>query len=111
MARLTALPPRLSRLDTRIAAPPPKPVEPHYATPEHRRWRRAVVARAGGRCEAPGCGRAEPRMFADHVVELRDGGSALDLANGRCLCGSCHSKKTHRQKVLRQSTFARGRGV
>jgi hypothetical protein len=32
-------------------------------------------------------------MFADHVVELRDGGSALDLANGRCLCGSCHSKK------------------
>ena len=33
-------------------------------------------------------------MFADHRVELRDGGAALDPDNGQCLCGSCHTRKT-----------------
>lgn len=33
-------------------------------------------------------------MFADHIVERRDGGALHDLANGQCLCGRCHSRKT-----------------
>lgn len=33
-------------------------------------------------------------LIADHIVELRDGGSPTDLANGRTLCAMCHSRKT-----------------
>jgi hypothetical protein len=44
-------------------------------------------------------------MYADHIVELRDGGALLDLNNGQCLCGSHHEIKTmtaraHRLKAL-----------
>jgi 5-methylcytosine-specific restriction enzyme A len=40
-------------------------------------------------------------MFADHVVELRDGGSPFDLANGRCLCGAHHTRKTNEARAKR----------
>ncbi len=75
------------------ANPPPKMANPIYATEQHKLWRANVIKRAHGRCEWLFCGRREPRMFADHIVELRDGGS-YDLANGQCLCGSHHTAKT-----------------
>lgn len=92
---------RVLAADLRRARPPPKEADPWYATPEHRAWRDGVIARAGGRCEEPGCGRTERRMFADHIRELRDGGDPLDPVNGRCLCGRCHSLKTARARAAR----------
>lgn len=47
-------------------------------------------------------------MFADHIVERRDGGAELDLANGRCLCGSHHSRVTAAARVRRQRQTAAG---
>ena len=40
-------------------------------------------------------------MFADHIVELKDGGAPYDLNNGQCLCGSCHTRKTVAERVRR----------
>ena len=84
-----------------------KQVDEAYQSAEHRTWRDAVIARAGARCEAVDggvrCRKAAPyhRMFADHVVELRDGGARLDPANGQCLCGAHHSAKTAAARAAR----------
>lgn len=94
--------PRVSALDTSIAAPPPKQAAPIYSTPEYAAWRRAVIARAAGRCQRPGCGREGVRLFADHVVELQDGGDPFDVTNGQALCGSCHTAKTAAERAKRQ---------
>jgi nitrite reductase/ring-hydroxylating ferredoxin subunit len=40
-------------------------------------------------------------MFADHIVEVKDGGAKFDLANGQCLCGSCHTRKTAAARAQR----------
>lgn len=101
--KLARLGSRVATLDLRTVAPSPKTAEPIYGTPEHRRWRAIVIARAGGRCQAPGCGRVERRMFADHIVELQDGGAPFDPANGQCLCGSCHTRKTASERSRRQA--------
>lgn len=92
--RLAALPARIGSVDPRRLQPMPKVVDNHYHTPEHRAWRAAVIRRAGGQCQAAGCGRGGVRLFADHVVELKDGGAPFDLGNGQALCGACHSRKT-----------------
>lgn len=99
--RLTALAPRVGMIDTRRVRPAPKQVEPIYKSAQYQAWRAAVIARASGRCQRPGCGRAERRMFADHIVELRDGGAPFDVGNGQCLCGSCHTAKTVAARAAR----------
>jgi len=99
---MRALKPLVGVRDFRVLKPEPKAADPVYLTPEYRRWRETVIARAGRRCEGADertgrrCEKAEPqhRMFADHVVEVRDGGALFDPANGRCLCGSHHTRKT-----------------
>ena len=101
--RVKMLKPRIALLEPRVAMLKTKRAAPIYSTPEHRAWRAEVIARAGGRCQWPGCGRAEQRMFADHVVELQDGGHALDVANGQCLCGSHHSHKTALERARRHA--------
>lgn len=101
MARLRTLPPRLAVADLRTAKPAPKTADPHYQTQEHRAWSAAVIRRAGGVCQGERCGRTDTRLFADHIVELKDGGAALDPANGQALCGTCHTTKTHRQRARR----------
>ena len=58
--------PALRSAELSIAKLPPKIAEPFYLTPKHRAWRAAV-------CEWPNCGQREPRMFADHIVERKDG--------------------------------------
>jgi hypothetical protein len=94
-------------VDARAVRPQAHTVEPFYLTQEHRAWREAVIRNAQRRCEAVDngwrCTKAEPRhrMFADHVVEIRDGGAKLDLANGMCLCGSHHTSKTMRARAER----------
>lgn len=102
MARLPAQRPRLGALDTRTARAMPKQAAAHYLTPEHRAWRTAVLARAGGCCQA--CARSGVRLFADHVVEMQDGGAPLDLSNGQALCGACHTRKTAAARAARQAS-------
>ena len=91
---------------TQRLPPPPKQRAPVYGSPEHRAWRAAVIARAGGRCQD--CGAARVRLFADHVVELQDGGAPHDVANGRALCGACHTRKTARARASRTAQRPRG---
>jgi nitrite reductase/ring-hydroxylating ferredoxin subunit len=74
--------------------PAEKRADPIYSTPEFKQWRTVVIRRAGNICQWPGCTRSERRMFADHIVEVKDGGALFDPANGQCLCGSHHSLKT-----------------
>lgn len=85
----------------------PKTAAPIYHSAEYQRWRETVITRAGGQCEAlvdgRRCRKAAPRfrMFADHKVELSDGGAPFDPANGECLCGAHHSAKTARARARR----------
>ena len=94
-------------VDARAVRPEAKIADPIYQLPEYRQWREVVIRRAGRRCQATDngyrCPKAEPyhRMFADHVVELRDGGAMYDPANGMCLCGSHHTSKTYRARAER----------
>lgn len=97
--------PEVKRLDTKIAAAPSKRVDPFYATTAWRALVAAIVAKRGRVCEDPHCDgrthRAGMRVFADHVVELRDGGAALDEANILLRCGASHSLKTARERTRR----------
>ena len=100
MPKLRSLIPRLRLVDTSTVPLPPKVKAPIYNIPAFQAWRAEVVVRAGGRCEAVDqghrCTKAMPehRMFADHVVELKDGGQPFDVTNGQCLCGAHHTNKT-----------------
>ena len=108
--RLTRLAGRIATLDTRCAQPAPKLADRFYTSPEYLAWRAIVIARAGGRCQDPACqrpGRRASRLFADHVVELKDGGAPLDPANGLARCGSCHTRKTIAARAARM----KGMGV
>lgn len=108
MARLTTLKPRIQVLDTRTAKPAPKEADAYYQTPEHKAWREQVLRRAGYRCEwvenGQRCEKAAPhRLFADHILERKDGGADLDPANGQCLCGTHHSLKTAAERAKRMA--------
>ncbi len=99
----------LRTVDTRRLKPMAKKADGHYQTPEHKQWRASVIERAGGRCEAltidgKRCRKAAPghRMFADHKVEIKDGGAPFDLDNGQCLCGQHHSLKTAQARAARR---------
>jgi 5-methylcytosine-specific restriction endonuclease McrA len=96
---MRAAPPRLARSSNRRLQLQARPNRAHYDSLEHKAWRRVVRQRAGQRCQ--GCGRTGCRLFADHIVELRDGGDPLDLRNGQALCGSCHAIKTAAARASR----------
>lgn len=102
------LQPPFRSIDARAVQPPAKTADPIYRLPEYREWREMVIRRAGRRCQATTvdgrrCSKQEPyhRMFADHVVEIRDGGAMYDPANGMCLCGQHHTIKTYRARADR----------
>ena len=99
----------MARLQT--AKPPAKRADKFYMSPAWFEVRDRVRREARGRCEAPGCGRRERRMFVDHIVELQDGGSALDRSNLWLLCGSCHSLKTGAERARRAAKQHGGRSV
>ena len=99
--RIKALAPRLAALDARTAKPAQPITKPIYLSAEHRAWRAAVLNKAGHRCQYPGCGRSGIRLFADHIVELSDGGAPSDPANGQALCGSHHTLKTAAERAKR----------
>ena len=106
MSRIKVVGTRIAVTDTRRVKLPSKQADPELLTVEHRQWRKAVCSRAGWRCEWVEGGRRCPvkapaRMFADHIVERRDGGDPLDPSNGQCLCGSHHTRKTAAARARR----------
>lgn len=103
MARLGTLKPLLKAAEYRTVIPPAKRPDAELQTAEHRAWRKQVLDRAHWRCEDCGKqgGRGGVTLYADHVVERRDGGALLDVNNGRCLCAACHGKKTMAERARR----------
>jgi 5-methylcytosine-specific restriction endonuclease McrA len=100
---LKILKPCLKAIDTRTARPEPKACQPVYYS---RAWRRLVAQlklERGEYCQA--CGKHATYLKADHIVELKDGGAALDPANVRLLCRPCHARKTNQARGVR---LARG---
>jgi 5-methylcytosine-specific restriction endonuclease McrA len=92
------LQPTMPRLTGRSIAMPPKQADEVYRKRPHIAWAAEVCRLANFTCER--CGRSGVRMFADHIVEVKDGGS-WDLSNGQALCGSCHTRKTNEAKRVR----------
>ncbi|QIJ77537.1 HNH endonuclease [Methylobacterium sp. NI91] len=109
MPRLATLAPRLGTLDTRTAQPVQKTADPELLTPEHKAWRQEVLKRAGWKCQRPGYTAQRRhggvRLYADHIMERRDGGVPLNPADEQALCAKHHSEKTVR------ATAARMRGT
>lgn len=105
--RLHKLPPLVKVLPSAFANQQRKVDRDWYQTPEHRAWRRTVLNRAGWRCEAvlisgERCSAApQHRLYADHIIEIEDGGSPSDPANGQCLCHAHHERKTALMKSER----------
>jgi 5-methylcytosine-specific restriction endonuclease McrA len=77
----------------------PKVALPFYRTAEWKALVAKLITVRGRKCEdcsALGC-----RIYADHVVELRDGGAALDERNIRLRCAKCHGAKTELERKKR----------
>lgn len=72
------------------------------ATPEHRAWRTAVLARDRGSCQIKGPRCTGRATEADHVIPVARGGAELDTDNGQAACTTCH-----RVKTLREATEGR----
>jgi 5-methylcytosine-specific restriction protein A len=108
MSRLGSLPPLIGAFDTRRITPSPKRVDPELKSAQHRAWRDKVMRRAGNRCQwvenDQRCTKAAPdhRLFADHIVERKDGGAMLDPSNGQALCGGHHATKTAAARARRR---------
>lgn len=105
MARVPIINGRLTAISGRTVAMP-KLGAAHTRNSQHRDWAAKVKLRAWYTCER--CGRHETRMFADHIKEVIDGGDALDLSNGQCLCGACHTIKTNNERIKRVQQSVRG---
>jgi hypothetical protein len=107
MAHIPTLAPLVPKADGRTVRPEPKRADPFYETNAHLQFRDAVLARASYRCDwvenGERCARAAPRhrLFADHIKERQDGGDPFDPANGQCLCGSHHTRKTAAERAAR----------
>ncbi len=101
---------RIGSTSQHTAEPPAKVTEKFYLSPEWVAVRDRVRREAGGRCQAPGCRRAERRMFVDHIVERKDGGPPLERRNLWLLCGSHHTLKTVSERARRTAEPARGGG-
>lgn len=100
---LSTLRSRVGVANLQSAKPPPKRADSFYLSRDWFELRDRVRWEAGGRCQAPGCGRVERRMFVDHRIELKDGGAALDRKNVQLLCGACHTRKTFFQRARRMA--------
>jgi 5-methylcytosine-specific restriction enzyme A len=107
--KLKPLASTIKRFDIRVVRLPRSQgtIDVTYRSPQYREWRREILRRASFRCEAiehgQRCSKAYPhhRMYADHIVEIADGGRLFDLANGQCLCGSHHTRKTVEMRAKR----------
>lgn len=90
---------RHATVDRRTVRPREKTADAVYLTTDHKSWAIEVKKRANWKCQR--CGTATARLIADHIVEIQDGGDALDLKNGQALCSSCHGLKTAEERARR----------
>ena len=103
--RIPIAKPRIPVTDTRRVKPASQRTR-YYQTQAHRDWADAVIARAGGKCQGArheGPNPPNGRLYADHIIELKDGGAALDPANGQALCGACHQAKGAAERLKRMT--------
>jgi 5-methylcytosine-specific restriction protein A len=104
--RLTTLRSAVPVIDTRVR-PSDRPVEPLYSSAEWRALVGELIQIRGHRCEDPACRKpdrgAGGRLFGDHIIELRDGGTRLHPGNVLLRCGSCHTLKTNAERAKRQA--------
>ena len=92
------LKPRIPKLTGRSIPIQLKKREAYYSSPEHIAWAKAVKQLAGYQCQK--CGSKGPSLYADHIKEIKDGGT-WTIANGQCLCASCHTTKTMLERAKR----------
>ena len=93
-------PARLASRPRRDESARPSAHERGYCDKAHRAWRAAVLTRDAWACRA--CGRVcsgDREAHADHVVPVSQGGARYDVANGQCLCRSCHGRKTRAEQT------------
>lgn len=60
-------------------------------------------------CRTPHRGQGQ-RIYADHVIELRDGGAPLDARNLLLRCAACHGRKSAAEREARATREARAGG-
>ena len=103
MAKLSSVKLGLGSVNTNTVACMPKQTDSHYGSQGHKDWAKAVIEKAGGKCQWVGCAKTskDGRLYADHIVERKDGGAPLDPANGQALCGKHHSIKTAKERKAR----------
>jgi 5-methylcytosine-specific restriction enzyme A len=98
MVRLRAIPSRIGKVPPRIPIQS-KVADGCYKTPQHRKWAIGVKAKANFACEM--CGAKDVKLYADHIIELIDGGANYDQCNGQALCARCHGAKTNAARLTR----------
>ena len=96
--------PTVAVLDARIAHPAPKLTDPFYGTTEWKSLVAKLIAERGRRCER--CGATGGMIYADHIVEIKDGGARLDPANIQLLDSRCHGQKTKDEQKRRAAGTA-----
>ena len=93
-------PPRLAGRPRRDDSKRPNAAARGYCDKAHRAWRQAVLTRDAWQCQA--CGRVcgdRREAHADHIVPVSRGGERYSVANGQCLCVSCHGRKTRGEQA------------
>jgi 5-methylcytosine-specific restriction protein A len=73
--------------------------KPRTSTPEHRAWRKEVLARDKGTCQIRGPRCTHRATEADHIINVAIGGAEFDLSNGQAVCSNCHKAKTQRESA------------
>jgi 5-methylcytosine-specific restriction endonuclease McrA len=73
-----------------------------YGTKRWAQFAEQVKARDGRRCVVAGCP-SRGRLFADHIIEVEDGGPPWDIANAQTLCSRHHNLKTAGERYRRES--------
>jgi 5-methylcytosine-specific restriction enzyme A len=111
MGRIRLIGQRIKPLNVARAAVPPKTADSFYQSPAWREFSATVKAERGNRCEEAGCGYHGPRLIADHIIEVKDGGALLDRRNILIRCTPCHNRKTaqaQRQRALGSLPASKG---
>lgn len=104
MPKLKNMAARVTTLETRTAPLPPKTIDPFYLSREWRALVGKIKRERGETCEDPSCKGPHhrgQRIYADHVVEIQDGGAKLDARNVMLRCARSHGLKTARERAGR----------
>ena len=102
---------RLVASDTRRITPidtarKEKKVDSFYISAEWKAFRNALRFERGWYCQDPKCETPSgpwKMIYGHHIVELTDGGAALDRRNVMLVCGTCHGRLTAENKSKREA--------